>query len=209
MGSRGLVVAVVVFLAAGSLYYFGDLRSNKNPSPAASPLAAPVFGLSANQVQAVRIKAKGKILTVTRTKPAEWTYSLCTDGQATCNPDPADTAKAQALAASVAELRPTGPTIFGAPAGLPAYGLDAASTAEIQVSGGAGDRTLLIGAKTPDQGYYYGRRTPANDIFTFTASVIDAQFLNAIDAPPRVVPSPSPSPAAPVGPTLPTPSPSA
>ena len=217
MRNKGLLVALIIFIGAFSLYYFGDLKASPTPTPGATPSAAPIMGAKASQMTAVRIKARGKTLTVSRTGASTWTYSVCPDTQATCAPDPADPSRAAALFQAIAELRPAGPTIFGAPAGLDAYGLGSSTSGEIQVSAG-GVRSLVLGGKTPDGSYTYGRRTTANDVFTFSSAVLESQILNAIDSPPRPVPTPVPSTTAsapsvtpsppPAGPVLPSSSPS-
>jgi hypothetical protein len=95
--------------------------------------------------------------------------------------------------------------IYGAPEGLPAYGVDKPTTAEIDIKGTGNEQlTLLIGGKSADSASYYGRRLDSNNVLALAVASIDTELLSLVDTPPVPQPSPppgaAPSPAAPVGP---------
>lgn len=173
-----------------------------NTSPTAinpSPLPSPIMNVATSSVASVAVKAKDKtgnqqVLTVTR-NGSGWNYSLCPPDQAFCPAQEADATQAGNLVNTVATLRPT-KTIFGAPDGLPAYGLDTPSTAEIDINT-IGNQALVIfvGAKGIDKLSYFVRLTTSNNVFAVTATAIDGTILDALTNPPKPRPSPSPLPS--------------
>lgn len=174
-----------------AIYFFAD-KNAKSPAPAVTPQPSPVVGLGAAQVQQVVIHAHGKVLTVSRAG-AGWTYAVCPDGQSPCPAQPADQSLSLQLVQTVTELRPSH-VIFGAPEGLPAYGVDKPSAGEIDIKGVVGQQvTILVGGKTGDGASYYLRRQDGQDILLVTAASFDTEFLGLVDKPPAPLPTPSPS----------------
>lgn len=203
--NRGLVLAGTALLAVLVLFYFFDLRQPARAPSAPTPLPSPVLGLSADQIQQVVVHSKSKVLTMAL-QGANWTYSLCAEGQGSCAAHPADPTPSAQLFQALSSLRPT-KVIFGAPEGLPAYGVDKLSTAEIDVKGtGNQQATILVGLKSLDSASYFVRRQDSSDVLAIAAGSIDS-LLVLLDQPP--VPQPSASAAgavtaspsaAPVGP---------
>jgi hypothetical protein len=193
MSSRGFYIAGAVFLAAVFLYYVFDLH-RPGPSSNAPPQAAAIINIDPATISQFQVKSAGKTLTVLR-NGAEWRYSVCPSAQADCPTSVADTNRALALLGVILQLRPT-KTIFGAPEGLPAYGLDTATVGEVDVQTPSGrSMSLLVGAKTQDSVSYYVRLSTSNDILTVPAATLQTQVIGAISAPPAPVPSPSPIPS--------------
>jgi hypothetical protein len=199
MSGRAFYVAAAIFLAAFGAYYVFDLHK-----PAAggvsSPQPAPVINLDAAAVSQFQVKSAGKVLTVLR-NGAEWRYSVCSVTQADCPTSVADTNRTLTLLGVILQLRPT-KTIFGAPEGLPAYGLDTATVGEVDVQTPAGRSvSLLIGAKTQDSASYYVRLAGSNDIEAVSAANVLTQIVGAISAPPAPLPTPSPTTGATASPS--------
>ena len=202
--NRGLYLAGFFFLivAVGFLYLDRGGKVTPTTSASPSPAPSPVVGIGANQLAQVVIHGKGKVLTVARQGNA-FTYSVCAEGQGACPTQPADVTKTAQLFSAVATLTPTH-VVYGAPDGMPAYGVDKPTNGEIDIKGQGGQQvTLVVGIKTPDGASYFVRRQDSSDVLVVTSGSIDTQFLALIDAPP--VPTPSPSPS--TGP-VPSPSPS-
>ena len=200
MNSRGLYIAAAILLAAVGLFYFFDLR--KPPSnTAASPQPSPIISIDAASVTEIDIKSGGKVLTVTRSGN-DWRYSVCPAEQVTCASNPADTVRSVQLLVVILQLRPT-KTVFGAPAGLPAYGLTTGTGGEVTLKSPGRSVTLLAGATAPGNAGIYVRLSDSNDIQVVPLSSMQTQVLGAISTPP--VPVPSPSPGASSG-TSPSPS---
>jgi len=202
MSSRGFYIAAAVFLAAFFAYYVFDLH---RPAPASNgtPQAAPVISLDANTVSQIQIKAGGKTLTVVR-EGSEWRYSVCADAAAaSCPTSVADTTRAVTLLQTILQLRPV-KTIFGAPDGLPAYGLDKATIGEVDLQTPIGRNiSLLVGATAPDHTNIYVRLSTSNDIQAVPAATVQTEIIGAIQGPPAPLPSPSAGASA-----VPSPSPS-
>jgi Domain of unknown function (DUF4340) len=198
--NRGLVVAGAALLAVAVMFYFFDLRQPaRAPSASPTPQPSPVLGLSANQIQQVVIHSKSKVLTMVL-QGANWTFSLCDAGQGSCAAQPADPTPSAQLFQSLSSLRPT-KVLLGAPEGLPAYGVDKPSTAEIDVKGtGNQQATIFVGLKAADSSSYFVRRQDSNDVLAIAAGSIDA-LLALLDNPPIPQPSASPAAAAPVSPS--------
>lgn len=192
--NRGLIVAGAVFTAVVVLFVFFDLKQPKQaPSSSPTPQPSPVVGLAAGQLQQVVVHAKGKVLTVTR-NGNNFTYSDCPAGQGDCPAQAADTTASGQFYQQLAALSPS-KVIFGAPEGLPAYGVDKPTTAEIDIKGAANQQaTVLVGIKSPDSSSYFARRQDSNDILAVAAATVDA-LLALVDTPP--VPQPSPAASAP------------
>jgi hypothetical protein len=195
MRSRGIYIALGLFAAVAIIFVLAERTPSKsgtssNPSPQPSPLV----GLAAADVQQVTIKAKGQALTVRR-ESAAWTYSLCPADQAACPAQPADPLRAVALVAAVAGLR-SSHTVYAPPA-LADYGLDTPKTAEIHVKSATKEVILLIGLKATLDPSYYVRKQDGTDVYAVPAVTVESELLGLIDSPPRVIPSPSPSPGAP------------
>jgi len=203
MSSRGFYIAAAVFLAAFVAYYVFDLH---RPAPASkgTPQASPVINLDATTVSQFEVKAGGKTLTVLR-NGSEWRYSVCADAAAAaaCPTSVADTTRAVTLLQSILQLRPV-KTIFGAPDGLPAYGLDKATAGEVDVQTPSGRSvSLLVGATAPDNSNIYVRLSGSNDIQAVPAATVQTEIIGAIQGPPAPVPTPSAGASA-----APSPSPS-
>ena len=199
--NRGLYIAGAVFVLAAAIYFFVD-KNAKPSAPPPTPLPSPVAGLGASQVQQVVIHARGKVLTVSRQGNA-FTYSVCPDGQADCPASPADQSLSLQLFQALTELRPAH-VIYRAPEGLPAYGVDKATSGEIDIRGTAGQQvTLLVGSKTTDGGSYFLHRLDSLDVVTVAATSVDSQLLGLVDKPP----APAPSPAASASPPSAAPAP--
>ena len=198
--NRGLVLAGAALLAVAVMFYFFDIRQPaRAPSASLAPQPSPVLGLSANQIQQVVIHSKSKVLT-TVLQGASWTYSLCDAGQGSCGARPADPTPSAQLFQSLSALRPT-KVIVGAPEGLPAYGVDKPSTAEIDIKGtGNQQATILVGLKSADSSSYFVRRQDSNDVLAIAAGSIDS-LLALLDNPPVPQPSASPAAAAPASPS--------
>jgi|ERR1700682_3973297 len=212
MNNRGLYIVAAIFLAAVGLFYFFDLRKPP-PSAATSPRPGPLVSIDPAAVNEIDIKANGKVLTVTRSA-SEWRYSVCPADQPGCPSKSASSARSVLLLQAILQLSPT-KTIFGAPEGLPAYGLATATGGEIDLKTPSGRSVaLLVGAKAPDSVSIYVRLADSNDIQAIPLAAIQTSILGAIDAPPVPLPSPSPSAAAspstsprasPIGPGAPPP----
>jgi hypothetical protein len=195
-----------VFLAALLAFYLFVVRqpSTTTPTSNPSPLAGPVVRIKSADVTALAIKGKDKanndrVMTVARVGTGSWTYAICLPDQADCPPGPADPTRAASLVDNVVTLRPS-QTIFGAPEGLAAYGLDHPTTAEIDITVSGGRTTVIwVGAKSPDKNSYYIKLKDGTDVFLVPASAIDSTILDAVTNPPKPQPSPLP---------VPTPSPS-
>lgn len=212
--NRGLYLAAALFIIAVAAFYIYDKgQGSKAPgsSPSASPtvLASPIVTLDPNQIAEVDVKSTGKTLTVNR-NATSFTYSLCASGQANCASAPADTNLSGQLFLAVVQLRPTR-TIYGVSDQLPNFGLDKATTAEIDIKVASGETTILwVGAKAPDGVSYYVRQPDKGDVYAIPASSIDGPILGLVTSPPAPQPTPSPqsatSPAAaPNGPGLASP----
>jgi hypothetical protein len=193
--NRSLYLAGAILAAVVVLFYFFDLHGPaKAPSTTPTPLPSLVLGLPAGQIQQVVIHANAKVLTI-GLQGTGWTYSLCPEGQASCPPQTADPAPSAQLFQSLSALRPS-KVIFGAPEGLPAYGVDKPTTAEIDVKGISNQQvTVLVGLKSSDSASYFVRRQDSNDVLAIAAATIDG-FVALLDKPPVPPPSPSPSAAA-------------
>ncbi len=201
MSSRGFYIAAAVFLAAFFVYYVFDLH---RPPPATNrpPQPSPVINLDATTVSQFEVKSGGRTLTVLR-NGSEWRYSVCAEAAAGCSTSVADTTRAVALLQTILQLRPV-KTIFGAPAGLPAYSLDKATAGEVDLQTPSGRTiSLLIGAVTPDNTNIYVRLSTSNDIQAVPAATVQTEIIGAIQAPPAPIPSPSAGASA-----APSPSPS-
>lgn len=200
MQNRGLYVAAGLFVLALGAFYVYDKGIGGNPAgagPTASPvvLASPVVGLDPNQLQSVTVKAKGQVLTVSRSASG-YNYSLCPDGQANCAAQPADNTLAAQLFTGVVQLRP-GRTVYGVSDQLPSFGLDKPSAGEIIIKTASGQTvTLWIGGKAPDNISDYVRKPEGSDIYAIPAASIDGPILGLIDNPPVLRPSPSAQPPA-------------
>ncbi len=195
MSSRGFYIAAAIFLAAVGAYYIFDIH--RPTSTGGSPQPAALINIDPSTVSQFQVKSAGKTLTVLR-NGSEWRYSACPSAQADCPTSVADTNRALALLGVILQLRPT-KTIFGAPEGLPAYGLDTATVGEVDLQTPSGRSVqLLIGAKTQDSVSYYVRLSGSNDIETVPGATVLTQVIGAIIAPPAPISSPSPvtSPAA-------------
>ena len=204
--NRGLYIAGAVFLVAAAIYFFAD-KNVKAPAVAPSPLPSPVVRLGASQVQQVVIHGHGKVLTVER-QGTGWTYTDCADGQADCAPAAAaDQGRSLQLVQSLTELRPSH-VIYGAPEGLPAYGVEKPTSGEIDIKGVGGQQvTILLGGKSNDGASYFMRRQDSQDVLVVAAATIDAQFLALLDKPPtpQAGPAPSAAPSAAAPDASPTP----
>jgi hypothetical protein len=189
MSSRGFYIAAAIFLLAVAAYYVFDVH--RPTSTGSTPQAAALISLDPSTISQFQVKSAGQTLTVLR-NGAEWRYSVCPSAQSDCPTSVADTNRALTLLGVILQLRPT-KTIFGAPEGLPAYGLDTATVGEVDVQTPSGRSVqLLIGAKTQDSVSYYVRLSGSNDIETVAASTILTQVIGAITGPPAPLPSPSP-----------------
>jgi hypothetical protein len=201
--NRGTLIAVGFFLAAFLAFYIFVVRKPDTvPSATPTPQAGPLLRFSAANVDTIVIKVKGKAKTLSLKKTAaKWNFGLCAIDAADCPAtEPADDGKVQQLAASLADLRPT-TTVYGAPEGIAAYGLDQPS-AEVSVTIVGGSKlTLLLGGRTPEQSGVYAKRLDADTIYALPATTVDAQLLPLIDSPPRPVPSPSPAAGPPASPS--------
>jgi hypothetical protein len=189
MNSRGFYIAAAILLAAVGLFYFFDLRQPP-PNVASSPQPSPIVTIDAASVTEIDVKSGGKTLTVTRTGN-DWRYSLCPSDQAACASKPADTVRSVQLLVAILQLRPL-KTVFGAPEGLPAYGLATGTGGEVAVKSPTRSITLLVGAQAPGNAGYYVRLADANDIQVVPLSTMKTQVLGAVSTPPEPVPSPSP-----------------
>jgi hypothetical protein len=192
MNSRGLYIAAAILLAAVGLFYFFDLRK-PSPNATASPQPSPIISVDAASVTEIDVKANGKVLTVTRNGNA-WRYSVCPADQATCASSPADTVRSVTLLVSILQLRPI-KTVFGAPEGLPAYGLASGTGGEVVVKAPGRIVTLLVGAQAPGNAGTFVRLSDSNDIQVVAPSTLQTQVLGAITMPPVPIPSPSPGAA--------------
>jgi hypothetical protein len=199
MSSRGFYVAAAIFLAAFAAYYVFDLHKPVS-NPGGSPQPSPLINLDASTVSQFQVKSAGRILTVVR-DGAEWRYSICPSAQTNCPTSLANTNRALVLLRTILQLRPT-KTIFGAPEGLPAYGLDTPTGGEVDLQTPSGRGvSLLIGAKTQDSTSYYVRLSGSNDIETVAAATVQTEVIGALTAPPAPLPSPSPASAPGTSPT--------
>ena len=199
MNNRGFYIAAALLLAAIGLFYFFDVRK---PAPAAtaSPQPSPIVSIDPNSVTEIDVKSGGQVLAVTRSG-SNWRYSVCAADTAGCPTSPADASRSVQLLIAILQLRPAH-TIFGAPDGLPAYGL-ATAASEIDVKSPSRSISLLVGAVAPDTTNIYVRLADSNDIQAVAASTVQSQIIGVIASPP--VPVPSPSPGASTG-SSPTPS---
>jgi hypothetical protein len=190
MSGRGFYIAAAIFLAAVAAYYVFDLHRPAGTGGGARQAPA-LISLDPAAVSQFEVKSGGRTLTVLR-NGTEWRYSVCSQPGADCPTSVADTNRALTLLNVILQLRPT-KTIFGAPDGLPAYGLDTPTVGEVDVQTPSGRTAQLwIGAKTQDSVSYYVRLAGSNDIQTVPAATIQVQVIGALQAPPA--PSPSPSP---------------
>ncbi|MEA2683304.1 MAG: hypothetical protein QOK05_1632 [Chloroflexota bacterium] len=198
--NRNLVVAAAILVAVGVLFYFFDLKGPaKAPTTSPTPQPSPVLGLAPSQIQQVVIHSKSKVLTLALAN-STWTYSLCNEGVAPCAASTADATPSAQVFQSLAALRPS-KVIFGAPEGLPAYGVDKPTTAEIDVKGSTNQQvTIIVGGKSPDSSSYFLRRQDSNDILAVAVGSIDA-LLAFVDKPPVPQPTASPGAAAPATPS--------
>ena len=212
MNNRGAYIAVAIFLVAAGFFYFFEAR--KQPAgTTSSPRPAPLISIDAASVSEIDVKANGKLLTVTKSG-SSWRYSVCPADKAGCPSNPADEIQSVRLLAAILQLTPT-KTIFGAPEGLPAYGLATATGGEIDLNTSAGRSVVvLVGSRAPDNASLYVRLSDSNDIQAVAASAIETPILGAVEAPPVPPPSPSPSAtggkspaptATPIGPGAPSP----
>ncbi len=189
MNGRGFYIAAAILLAAVGLFYFFDLRK-PSPNTAASPQPSPIVGIDAASVTEIDIKSGGKVLMVTRSG-SDWRYSVCPADQVACASNPADTVRSVQLLVVILQLRPT-KTVFGAPAGLPAYGLATGTGGEVTLKSPGRSVTLLAGAAAPGSAGIYVRLSDSNDIQVVPLSTMQTQVLGAVATPPVPVPSPSP-----------------
>jgi hypothetical protein len=190
MNSRGFYIAAAILLAAIGLFYFFDVRKPP-PDVGASPQPSPIVSVDPAVVTEIDVKSGGKVLTVTR-HGSDWRYSVCPTDQASCPSSPADTVRSVQLLVVVLQLRPT-KTVFGAPEGLPAYGLATGTGGEIDLKTPSRSITMLVGATAPGNAGMYVRLSDSNDIQVVPLSTMKTQLLGAIANPPAPVPSPSPS----------------
>jgi hypothetical protein len=197
MDNRGFYIAAAIFLAAVGLFYLFDARKS-TPSTASSPRPAAVVNLDAASVSEIDIRASGKLLTVSKSG-SDWRYAVCPADHSGCPSSPADAILSIRLLQAILQLTPT-KTIFGAPEGLPAYGLVTATGGEIDLKTQAGRSVvILVGGHAPDNASVYLRLSDSNDIQAVPASAIQGPILGVVDSPP--VPQPSPSPAAAASPS--------
>jgi hypothetical protein len=191
--NRGLYIAAALFIVVAGVYFFAD-KNAKAPAAAPTPAPSPIVRLAASQVGQVVVHAHGKQVTISR-EGAGWTYAACAEGQASCPARPADQALSLQLVQSLTELSPSH-VIYGAPEGLPAYGVDKPGAGEIDIKGTNGQQvTVLVGGQTPDKASYFVRRQDSQDIDVVAASTIDSEFLGLVDKPP--VPQPTPAAGSP------------
>jgi hypothetical protein len=189
MSSRAFYIAAAIFLAAFAAFYIFDVH--KPVSTGGSPQPSPLINIEPSTVSQIQVKSAGKTLTVVR-NGSEWRYSVCPSAQPDCPTSIADATRAVGLLAAILQLRPT-KTIFGAPEGLPAYGLDTPTVGEVDLQTPSGRSVgLLVGALTQDSVSYYVRLSTSNDIETVPAAILQTQVFGAIQAPPAPLPSPSP-----------------
>ena len=193
--NRGLYIAAAFFavVAMGFIYLDrgGKVSPSSTPTPAAAP--SPVVGLSVSQMSEVAVHSGGTVLTIA-VQGTGFTYSLCAEGQGGCSTQAADRTRSAALFQAVAQLTPTH-VVYGAPEGLPAYGVDKPTSGEIDVQGQAGRQvTILVGHKSTDGASYFIRRVDSRDVPVVPAGAIDTGLFGLIATPP--VPAPSPSPGA-------------
>lgn len=188
--NRGLYLAGAILAAVAVLFYFFDLHGPaRAPTTTPTALPSPVVGLGPNQIQQVVIRARGKVLTI-GLQGSRWTYSLCPAGLGSCPLQTADAAPAAQLFRSISALRPS-KVIEGAPEGLPAYGVDKPTTAEIDIAGISNrEVTFMVGLKSLDGSSYFVRRQDSNNVLAIAAGTIDG-FLALLDKPPLPAPSPS------------------
>ncbi len=192
--NRGLYIAGAFFAVVLLGFIYLDRGGKVSPSSSASPTAqpSPVVGLAINQLAQVVVHGKGKVLTVAL-QGNGFTYSLCAEGQGGCPSQPADKTRSAQLFQAVAQLTPTH-VVYGAPEGLPAYGVDKPTNGELDVKGQGGQQTtVVIGNKSTDGSNYFIRRQDGNDVLVVTAGAIDTTLFGLIDTPPNPAPSPSPS----------------
>jgi hypothetical protein len=212
MDNRRFYLVAAIFLAALGLFYFFDIRKPP-PSTAGSPRPGPLLSIDAATVSEIDVKANGRVLTVSRSG-SDWRYSVCGADQPGCPSQPASSVASIQLLQAILQVTPS-KSIFGAPEGLPAYGLATATGGEIDLKTPSGRSVaLLVGAKAPDSVSVYVRLADSNDIQVVPVASIQTPILGAIDAPPVLRPSPSPSAAAgtsaspsagPIGPGAPSP----
>ena len=199
MNSRGFYIAAAVFLVAAFAFYVFDLH-RPPPSPNGTPQAAPIISLDSTTVSQFQVKSGGRTLTVVR-DGADWRYSVCADTATTCPTSAADATHAVAMLQAILQLRPAH-TIFGAPEGLPAYGLATATKGEVDLQTPSGRSVaLLIGATAPDNTNLYVRLSGSNDIEAVTAATVQTEILGAIQAPPAPQTSPPPGASPAVSPS--------
>jgi hypothetical protein len=197
--NRGLVIAGAILVAVGVLFYFFDLKGPaKAPTTSPTPQLSPVVGLAPSQIQQIVVHSKSKVLTLA-VQGNNFSYALCDEGTSSCAGQPADATPSAQAFQSLAALRPS-KVIFGAPEGLPAYGVDKPTTAEIDVKGASNQQvTIIVGGKSPDSSSYFLRRQDSNDILAVAVGSIDA-LLALLDKPPVPVPTASPAAAVPTTP---------
>jgi hypothetical protein len=213
--NRGLVAAAIIFLAALAAYGVSGFGSTGSGGGTPSPAASPLFPLRTGQVSGFQVKYQDSILTVARDQktPTVWVYSVCPKASPGCPTQTADSVQTVALLTQILALAPA-TTLYGAPAGMTAYGLDTPTTGELLVRNTSNKTVdLWIGGKDPNSVAYYMRRVNTTTVWSVTAASVD-QILGAVAAPPKPLPSPSlvplpsPSPSAAAQPGAPAPSPS-
>ncbi|GAC1332532.1 MAG: hypothetical protein NVSMB17_11720 [Candidatus Dormibacteria bacterium] len=203
--NRGLYIAGALFALVAAIYFFAD-KNVKAPTVSSSPLPAAVLDLGASQVQQVVVHARGKVVTVTR-EGTGWSYSICAEGQADCPTGPADPSRSLQLVQNLTGLRPSH-VIYGAPEGLPAYGVEKPTGGEIDIKGRSGQQViLLVGGKSPDGSSYFVRRQDSQNILTVPVTTVDGELLGLVDKPPAPIPSPAASPPGAAPPPAASPSP--
>lgn len=205
MRGRGFYIALGIFAVAVLAYYLLEVQKAGTPSSQSTPSAqaSPLTNLRQSEVERLVIKSTATAKQVILAQASgNWTYAVCAADQADCPGQPADKLRAALLAEEIVHLRPDR-VIYGAPAGLPAYGLDTATTGEIDLTAKGTKHILLLGSKTADGLSYWLRLDDRPDVVVVSSSLVDGTFLAAITTPPAPVPSPSPSAAA----TSPSPSP--
>ena len=191
--NRGFLIAAGIFVVVAAAFIYGERQPHSPPSTSPTPQPSPLVGLSANQLQQVVIHSQGKVLTVTRAATG-FNYTLCAEGQGGCQPQPADLNRSSQLFTTLASLAPSH-VIYGAPEGLPAYGVDKPTGGEVDIKSTTNQQvTLIIGIKTPDGSSYFVKRQDSSDVDAVATGTIDQELLSLVASPP--VPQPSPSPGA-------------
>jgi len=197
VNSRGFYVALGIFAAAVLLYWLVEVQkvgSNSGTSARPSPAASPLIKATASDFDRVVIKSTaGKKQLVVVRSGSSWTYGVCASDQSDCPMQPADPIKAGVVAADVAILTPSR-TIFQ-PEALQIYGVDKATTGEVDFTVKGVQHTLLIGLKTPDGSAYWAHLDSSATVAVLTSATVETTLLGEIDSPPAPTPTPSPSPS--------------